>query len=535
MSLTIDNVLNLIKTKEGTVDPSAGEDFFINASNGFPIDGLGSLNAKTGGTITFTAGSSSGRSHGADISIVAGGAFDDTSHIGVTHGGNILIKGGNYQGTHAPAAAGVTSIQGGDDINAMGGAGGLVEILGGQGSVTDGTGGGITIQTANGDGIGSGGQLNILAGGVPGGIGDGGDINIQCATFITPYSTNSGLAGSINLSAGISNIGSGGSISLLGGDVFTSGIAGGITLTAGGGGSTSGNGANVSLVGGFSPLGTPGSLIFTTGGATFGAGTERFRIDGTGAWLLATSAGTAGFFLASGGVGAPPTWSAATGSGNPDFNLNNQLGYAITASLASSGLTVAASHRAILRTAIVTNITAAWATVNADINYGGTTPVLFTSNMPIPGYGTVDLDLRSKVLLPGDLVRFQANAVSTLHVTLVWEDNTTTDYVQGTVANLNLTTINITDVFTSTGTNGTVLESILVVNTSTAVQDVPVQVVWTDASNVIQGYYCYNLMISYGGTVELLENPVRIPTGYKVRATAGIASTVAVHVSGKNV
>lgn len=54
---------------------------------------------------------------------------------------------------------------------------------------------------------------------------------------------------------------------------------------------------------------TEGSFIVQT------SGTERFRIDSAGAWLLASSAGSSGQFLRSNGAAAAPTWAAAGGGG----------------------------------------------------------------------------------------------------------------------------------------------------------------------------------------------------------------------------
>lgn len=313
--------------------------------------------------------------------------------------------------------------------------------------------------------------------------------------------------------------------------VIVTGNGANLAVRGGNGGATSGNGGNVTISGGTVTSGTPGFLLLRT------ANTDRLEVDPTGAWLLAGAAGSTGQALVSNGAGTPPTWQSVagtptTGQVDYNFNMNNQVGYAITTSLATSGVVVASGHRGLIRTILVTNLSGAQATLNADINYGGVNAVVLASNMPIPATGSVDLDLKMKVMSVNDVLRFQANANSTLHVTVVWEDNTDTKFV---ASGTNLTTTSVTDLFTSAGANGTVIESILVVNNSSTVQNVPVQVYWTDGSNVIQGYYCFNLVIAYGGSIELLVNPVRIPTGFKVRAQATVANTIAVHVSGKNV
>ena len=400
---------------------------------------------------------------------------------------NILVdSGGNVwlQGNQSASAPGVIEITGGISTTAV--RGGDIFINGGVGA------------------SGEGGRIHIT-----GGI------------------TSAGPGGSATVAGGSAAVGTGGAASLTG---ALGSVSGGAALVVGGGGSggSNGNGGNATVQGGVADgSGTHGTVRFVTGSPS-PSGTLRFAIDGSGAWLLPASAGTTGQLITSNGAGTPPTWQDAPAV-NPIYSLNNQLGYQITSSLASSGLTVAASHRAIVRSILVTNLTGAQVTLNADINYNATGAVLIANNMPIPGYGTEDLILRDKVMNPSDLLRFQGPDNTSLHVSVVWEDNTNTAYVG---VGQNLSTTSITDIYTSSG-NPTVLESILVVNNSATVQDVPVQIVWTDGSNVVQGYFCYNLVIPYGGTIEILENPFRIPTGYKVRATATVASTIAVHVSGK--
>ena len=221
--------------------------------------------------------------------------------------------------------------------------------------------------------------------------------------------------------------------------------------------------------------------------------------------------------------------SNVTVSGNPNYLLNNQVGYLVTGSMAASSFSVAASHRAIVRSIHVTNITAASANLAAEIRYGGTTSVSIAANMPIPAGTSVELFERPHVLNPSDLLRFQSSVASALHVTITWEDNTTTSYF-GTGAALSTTAM--TDIYTSTSITSAV-ESVLLVNYDTNVNNDTVTVVWTDGSNIIQGYLCSDMIVPVGGTIELLQNPKFLASGYKIRASTPVANRVAVHVSGK--
>ena len=67
------------------------------------------------------------------------------------------------------------------------------------------------------------------------------------------------------------------------------------------------------------------------------------------------------------------------------------------------------------------------------------------------------------------------------------------------------------------------LQSVLLANDDGSV-DVKARVVWTDGSNNIQGYYAYDITIPADATVEVLEQPKYLPSGYKVRVYANQAN-----------
>jgi hypothetical protein len=91
----------------------------------------------------------------------------------------------------------------------------------------------------------------------------------------------------------------------------------------GGGDSLSYNGANLHLSGGTGSA--HGAFIVNT------ANTERFQIDGTGAWKIATDAGTSGYVLTSQGAGSPPVWAAGGGGGSTLNSYKDAVRVATTA------------------------------------------------------------------------------------------------------------------------------------------------------------------------------------------------------------
>jgi hypothetical protein len=77
-----------------------------------------------------------------------------------------------------------------------------------------------------------------------------------------------------------------------------------LTITAGAGGGTSGNGGDLTLAGGTVTSGTAGSVIIKT------AATERFRAGPAGQLGIAgANYGTSGYVFTSDGSSAAPTWS----------------------------------------------------------------------------------------------------------------------------------------------------------------------------------------------------------------------------------
>jgi len=215
--------------------------------------------------------------------------------------GSTILGLGSAGGTNTIQALGSP----GTGIN-----GGSFLVQAGAGGVT-GAGGDITLSGGTGGaGSGSGGSISLLGGGVSGSSSAGGNITITAGG-----SSSSTTAGSVSISGGA------------GPGSFASG-AGGPVLIKGGSSDPSqgaGSGGNVTIQAGLrgGAGGTGGALIFQTSTTT--SAVERFRIDASGAWLLASAPGSSGQVLTSNGSGAAPTWqnAAAASSSFTTFTGSN--------------------------------------------------------------------------------------------------------------------------------------------------------------------------------------------------------------------
>lgn len=141
------------------------------------------------------------------------------------------------------------------------------------------------------------------------------------------------------------------SLNVQGGQGTSSTFAGGNVSLMGGTASGTGNAGSVSLVAGISTSGTSGSVNITTGG------TNRLTVDPSGAWLLASAAGTSGQVLTSGGAGAVPTWTTVSGGGGSgtvtSVAVSGANGIGVSGSPITSSGTVALTLGAITPTSVV--------------------------------------------------------------------------------------------------------------------------------------------------------------------------------------
>ena len=67
-----------------------------------------------------------------------------------------------------------------------------------------------------------------------------------------------------------------------------------------------------------------------------------------------------------------------------------------------------------------------------------------------------------------------------------------------------------------------VFESILLANDDGS-SDVKATVQWTNGSNTRQAYLAYEMVIPAASSVEILERPLAMPSGHKIRVTANVA------------
>jgi hypothetical protein len=295
----------------------------------------------------------------------------------------------------------------------------------------------------------------------------------------------------------------------------TSGTAAGLsaTLVVGSGGT------------GLSSVGTSGNLL-TSNGTSWVSSAPSVSILNT-----AVTPGTSGNVLTSNGT----SWVSSTptgGSGLFNTSISASVGYAVTTSSAAAFTAPAtASRRYIVHSIHVTNIGTVAANITTELT--GTTyssGISLSNTLPVPVGGAVELLKKPKVMQPSDVINMLSDQASTLHATIIYETSTDVKYFGSGV---DVTTdATYTDLYTMTADS--VLESVLVVNDSID-SDSKVTLVWTNGSNVIQGYYAYDFIIALDSTVELLEKPKFVTSGYKLRIQSNVGNRVEAIVAGKTV
>lgn len=256
------------------------------------------------------------------------------------------------------------------------------------------------------------------------------------------------------------------------------------------------------------------------GGTVDPSSTTRLNYDG---YLYATK-----FF----GDGSALT-GIAGGGGSGLFNtsISAAVGYAVTISNAAAFTAPAtAGYRYIVHSIHVTNIGTVDANITSELS--GTTysgGIALSNLIPVPAGSAVELLKKPKVMNPSDVINMLSDVASTLHATIVYETVQDTKYFG---AGVDVTLDNTyTDLYTMTANS--VIESVLLVNDS--LFDTKVNVVWTDGSNNIQGYYSFTYIVAAQSSVELLEKPKFVPSGYKLRVLSNVGGRVEAIVAGKTV
>jgi hypothetical protein len=253
-------------------------------------------------------------------------------------------------------------------------------------------------------------------------------------------------------------------------------------------------------------------------------------------FLSDTYQGLTGFTGSQGDIGFTGSQGQIgfTGSQGEDgvggLDVSNMVGYAVTNTLASGFTAPSTSGLHYLISSIhVTNISNTDGWITTEQSLSGGSAIQIANQIPVPSGSSIELLKRFKVMNPSDILNFQANANNTVEVIISYFVDNSGKYFRSGV---DLTTTNMTDVFSSSNTNGTYIESCLIVTDSTL--DEKVTVVWTNSSNAIQSRFSYDLVIPANGSVELFEKPKFIANGNKIRAQAGSADSIEVLVSGRN-
>jgi hypothetical protein len=228
------------------------------------------------------------------------------------------------------------------------------------------------------------------------------------------------------------------------------------------------------------------------------------------------------------------TTATAGGSGLFNTSITNSTNYAANSSLATA---IAFTAKSILHSVYITNIDA-----SANSNVGVTATILGTTsnapllwNMPMPYRSSFEALKKPKIVNAGDAIQVQGlvnnnGANSNVHATIVYEEITSGTYT-GINSNIATASANV-DIFTASGAS--ILESVMISSINN-LGNVPVTVTVTDASNVIQGYMAYQLLMPIGATVELCEKPRRITSGHKIQAFTNSANALAIFVAAKAV
>ena len=210
----------------------------------------------------------------------------------------------------------------------------------------------------------------------------------------------------------------------------------------------------------------------------------------------------------------------AAGGGDFNTSISGYANYAVTTSMANAYTESAgASYRTIIHSILICNISASEVTVSGML-YGDTA---FAHLIPVPAGSSVELLKKPKVLANTNTIKLQASDNSALQATISLETQENND-LTGTGTDLT-SAATMTDLFTLSG--AAVVESVLLTNDD-GTNDVKARVAWTDGSNTVQSHLCYDLVVPAQSSVELLENPLAMPSGHKLRAEANQADRLEV-------
>ena len=220
----------------------------------------------------------------------------------------------------------------------------------------------------------------------------------------------------------------------------------------------------------------------------------------------------------------------AAGGGSGQFNtgITGATAYTLTTSMATAfTASSSSSHRTVVHSIHIANISGSEVTVSGEMQ----SSFSFAHTIPVPAGSAVELLKQPKVLGPNETIELQASAGSSLYATIVVELQEDTALWDAQVDVTSAATY--TDLYTST-TYPSVVQSILLANDD-GTNDVKARVIWTNGSDTIQSYLCYDLVVPADSTVELCEQPKYLQAGYKLRVYANQADRLEVTASGKQI
>lgn len=272
---------------------------------------------------------------------------------------------------------------------------------------------------------------------------------------------------------------------------------------------------------------TSAGIITATGGFNLGissAGTSitsgpLTTLNFVGSGHTFAVAGTTVDISISGGGGG-----GGGGSGQFNTGISSAIGYPVTTSMATA---YTATDAVVVHSVHITNIDGS---SSADISgqmYAGAYSIAHT--VPVPAGSSVEMLKQPKVLNTGETLQLQASATGDLHATISLEPQTGSSAFIGVGTDITAATT-YTDLYTASA--DTVLQGILLSNDD-GTNDVKATVVWTDSGNTIVGYFAYEMVIPADATVEILEQPKFLPSGYKVRVQANAADRLEAILSAK--
>ena len=297
-------------------------------------------------------------------------------------------------------------------------------------------------------------------------------------------------------------------------------IAGVVTAT-----SFVGSGSGLTGVG----IGSTGSIntsgiITATSFVGSGSGLTGVGIGSTG------SVNTTGIITATSFFGSGANLTGLSGGGDFNTGIASATAYAVTTGMATAYTAPAtAGARHIVHSIHVTNIDG---TTSADISgqlYAGAYSIANT--IPVPAGSAVELLKQPKILSPSETIQLQSSATGDLHATITVETKAGDTTYIGVGTDIT-SAATYTDLHIATA--NTMLQSVLLANDDGAA-DVKANVVWTDGSNTIQGYYAFEMVIPADATVEILEKPKFLPNGFKVRVLANQANRLEAILSAKTI